>query len=207
MGEFFAWPDVAGHPACDEHFLALRRSYRALQDRGSSLKAFVSHYPRPDLPGRCFAVVAALHDLPDPFLVADESAFDDFLAFLYDKQETVGTLFEVRQVWQTAGGEPRLIEATVEVTTRFRVFREREVPARLFGDERAARITCDFLRGQHFDKYGGGTRCGLIWCDRSFGIGRLDPWSSAYRVWPNESLDRGLPTDLVAALQEFVTRF
>ena len=98
-------------------------------------------------------------------------------------------------------------KATVEITAHFREFRVRDLPRGFFGDERVERVTCDPLRGGHFEAYGGGTRCGLIWCDRSFGIGEADPWSAAYRVNPEPQVDSKLPAKLVAALQEFVTRF
>jgi hypothetical protein len=207
MGEFLDWSAATNHPACREHFEALRRAFDGLPDRYAGLRGFVAHVPRPDLPGKCFGVVATFHDLPDPFLVEDVGASNEFLACLYDKAETKGLLFEVRQVWQTAGGEPRLIEATLEVTSRLREFRLRNIPSGFFGDDHVEQVTCDPLRGGHFESYGGGTRCGFIWCDRSFGIGAAQPWSAAYRVFPNREVRTDLPGELVAALQEFVTRF
>jgi hypothetical protein len=206
-GQFLTRQGSETHPECQEHFLALRRAFRKLDEMGAAAKGFVAHVPRPDLPGKCFGIVAAFHDLPDPFLAADQNAYEDFQARLYDRAETPGMLFEVRQVWQTAGGKPRLIEATVEVTSRFREFRLREIPRGFFPDSRVEQVTCDPLRGGHFEFYGGGMRCGFIWCDRSLGIGEAQPWSAAYRVFPNRDVRTDLPGELVTALQEFVTRF
>ena len=82
--------------------------YDALPARQSVLRANVTHYPRSDLPGKCFGVVTAFHDLPDFTIAEDLESFTKHLDGLRRGREMPGSLFEVRQVWQMAGDEPRL---------------------------------------------------------------------------------------------------
>ena len=185
----------------------LADAFADLHRRAPSLKAFVSYYPRRDLPGRCVAIQTVFHDLPDPMIENDGEAAEQFARDLHDHFFAPGMLFEVRQVWQLEGDRPRLIEATVELTDEFERLMERNVPKSMFGDADVERITCDIARGGHFRPFGGGARRGLLWVDRSFGIGQARPWSAAYRLRPTREFDTDLAPELIEALREFATRF
>ena len=95
----------------------------------------------------------------------------------------------------------------VELTDRFSSVRSRIIGSGYFGDEKCGLITCDSTRGGHFQMYGGGHRRGVLWCDRSFGLGNPDPLSFSYRVSPEREMHRDLPEAVVKALRAFVTRF
>ena len=200
MGTRFA-VDGMDEPIADE----LARAFAELAV--ASPRAMIAHYPRPELPGKCFALVVAFHTMPDPNVVEEQMKFERYMLELRDLGRADGLIFEIRQVWQTEGGEPRLIEATVDYTNRFFSVRQRHLGGSYFGDEQCGLITCDSTRGGHFAMYGGGHRRGLLWCDRSFGLGEPDPYSIAYRVEPGREIRVGLSPELIAVLREFVTRF
>ncbi len=181
--------------------------YAALPARQSVLRANVTHYPRNDLPGKCFGVVTAFHDLPDFTIAEDLESFTKHLDGLRSGREMPGSIFEVRQVWQMAGDEPRLIEATVEFSDRFASLAPRRLAPGFFPDKDVQKISADQMRGGHFEHAGGGVRRGIIWCDRSMGLGKPRPWSAAYRVSPKREFSDALSPELVAALKRFVSRF
>ncbi len=185
----------------------LAQVFRALPAQSEQMRGVVSHYPRRDLPGKCVAITTVFHTLPDEHIMEDMPGVQRLLLRLGDGRATAGMLFEVRQVWQTEGDEPRLIEATVEVTDRFRSRAMRDIHTGLFRNGAVNRITIDMTRAGHLSKYGGGTRRGLIWCDRSFGIGQPRPYSAAYRIRPHSEVRLDLDPQAVTALREFVTRF
>lgn len=171
------------------------------------MRALVTHYPRKDLAGTCVAIVVVIHDLPDETVREDQEAFQKFTSKLEHGRGMPGRLFEVRQVWQLAGQQPRLIEATVELTDQFVSLSQRHIVDGFFPDATVHKISADVTRGGHFEYAGGGTRRGIIWCDRSMGIGEPRPWSAAYRVRPLREFRTGLAPDLVKALKRFVIRF
>ena len=185
----------------------LASAFARLRGRPESLRALVTHYPRDDLAGSCVAIVTAFHDLPDHTVAEDEAAFAEFVSALRRGVPTPGMLFEVRQVWQLAGSQPRLIEATVELTDAFNTFTPRHVLDGTFPDEAVQAITADVMRGGHFEYAGGGARRGIIWCDRSMGLGEPRPWSAAYRLRPKREFGDPLDPELVRALKQFVRRF
>ena len=115
-------------------------------------------------------------------------------------------ILEVRQTWQFAGGTPRMIEASIELTDDFDSIRPRGFPRRFFEPE-VARIVVDESRAGHFEGFGGGHRRGWVWVDRAAGLGSARGWSAAYTVRPTPERDRGLDDELVEALKEFVGRF
>ena len=207
VGPFPEWRGGDADPASAAVHTELAEAFEGLGDRLERLQLVVTHYPRPDLPGRCFALVVAFHDLPDPHIVQDRARYRRFLMRDGREPPMSGVLFEVRQVWQTAGGAPRLIEATVEVTDRLTAAGGRNFGSSMFSNARVSEITCDITRGGHFGQYGRGTRRGLIWCDRSQGIGPPEPWSAAYRVSPRRELVVGLADSVTQALRAFASRF
>ena len=197
------FPDAHSDPIVAVLATALAR----LRGRETSLRALVTHYPREDLAGRCVAIVTAFHDLPDSTVAEDEAAFVEFVSALRRGIPASGTLFEVRQVWQLAGAQPRLIEATVDLTDAFNTFTPRYLPEGTFPDEAVHAITADVTRGGHFEYAGGGTRRGIIWCDRSMGLGEPRPWSAVYRLRPEREFGDALDPELIEALKRFVSRF
>ncbi len=184
----------------------LASAFAQLRGRPESLRALVTHYAREDLAGRCVAIVTAFHDLPDNTVTEDEAAFAEFVSALQRGIPTPGMLLEVRQVWQLAGSQPRLIEATVELTDAFDTFTPRHVFEGTFPDEAVQAITADITRGGHFEYAGGGARRGIIWCDRSMGLGEPRPWSAAYRLRPAREFGEALDPEFVEALKQFVRR-
>ena len=168
---------------------------------------FAAHYPRAELPGRCIGIVVTLHDLPDPMVEDDVIAAEQFARSLHENFEADGMLLEVRQIWQLDGDRPRLIEATIELTDQFDRIMSRVPPSGYFGDPGIERITFDKTRGGHFGPFGGGARRGLLWVDRSCGIGEPDSWSATYRMRPARTPESPLPPAVVKALKDFVTRF
>jgi len=185
----------------------LAEIYAALPARQSVLRANVTHYPRSDLPGKCFGIVTAFHDLPDFTIAEDLESFGKYLNALRRGREMPGSIFEVRQVWQMAGDEPRLIEATVEFSDRFASLARRRFAPGFFADKDVQKISADQMRGGHFEHAGGGVRRGIMWCDRSMGVGEPRPWSAAYRVSPKREFSGALDPELVTALKRFVSRF
>ncbi|MEM8882516.1 MAG: hypothetical protein AAGD14_00435 [Planctomycetota bacterium] len=171
------------------------------------MRMLVAHYPRPDLPGRCVAVVTAIHTLPEPHIEEDQDLLRHYYRGMRKRRPYAGMLFEVRQVWQTEGGTPRLIEATIDLSEGF------VAPARyrgfvaLLGDARALRITEDITRSGHFHMYGADRRGGLLWCDRSYGLGEPEPFMAEYEIGRKRRIERSLPPALVAQLKNYVTRF
>ena len=171
------------------------------------MKAFVSYYPRKDLPGKCVGIQVVFHDLPDPMVADDVAAAEQFARDLCEHFRAPGMLFEVRQTWQLDGPRPRLIEATVELTDDFDQIAHRDVPRGFFEDPAVERITCDRTRGGHFSPFGGGARRGMIWVDRSVGLGEPRPWSASYRMRPMGEFEIELDPDVIDALREFASRF
>ena len=166
-----------------------------------------AHYARVDLPGRCIGIQVVFHNVPDPMVADDAVAAEEFARSLRDTFGAPGMMFEIRQIWQLDGAQPRLIEAMVELTDDFDRLMQRQPPLGYFGDRAVDRITLDKARGGHFAAFGGGQRRGLLWVDRSLGIGTPDPWSSDYRLRPARVPDSPLPPEVVQALREFVKRF
>ncbi len=127
---------------------------------------WIAHYPRPRLPGRCMAVMAAFHNLRDPHLVEDIGR---------PLPKSGGLLVVVRQVWQTEGPEPRMIEASIEWTTEFGTSAPREVE-----DPLVEKLTFDHARMGQDRMWPGSQRAGMLWADRSFGVGPAKPYFARY---------------------------
>ena len=178
-----------------------------IRERTGEFKVVAMHFPRPDLPGRCVGVQVIFHDVPDPMVEDDAAAADEFARALHERFHAPGMLLEIRQIWQLEGSEPRLIEATMELTDQFDRLMRRDPPRGYFGLQAVEKITFDQARGGHFAAFGGGQRRGLLWVDRACGIGEPDPWSAAYEMRPARTPDAPLPPHVVEALQEFVKRF
>lgn len=207
VGAFFDLGGPSGESLAADVHAELARAYSNLRVRLPRLHAIVSHYPRPDLPGKCFALVTAFYDVPDPHIVQHQPSYQGFLMRDRRGRPLHGAILEVRQVWQTEDGEPRLIEATVEVTDGLTAPGDRALTSNLFRNARVSDLTCDKTRGGHFAVYGHGDRRGWIWCDLSFGVGATQPWSAAYRVSPRRKLETNLPRAMTEALREFAIRF
>ena len=191
------------HPILAE----LAQAYASLPARGSALRGLIVHYPRPDLPGKCAAIVTTFHDLPDFTIAEDLEEFGRYTNELAAGHPKPGMLFEVRQVWQMEGAEPRLIEATIELSDNLRTLAPRRLAPDFFRDSMVQKISVDAMRGGHFEYAGGGDRRCVTWCDRSAGIGPAKPWSAAYRVRPKREFSKPLNPAIVTALKEFVSRF
>jgi hypothetical protein len=168
---------------------------------------YAAHYPRRDLPGRCIGIQVSFHDLADPMVEDDGPAAEEFAQSLRERFQAPGMLFEIRQVWQLDGAEPRLIEATLELTDKFDRLMKRNPVLGYLGDPDVEKITFDKARGSHFAAHGGGHRRGLLWVDKSFGVGAPDPWSASYCMRPARAPESPLPPAVVKALKEFVSRF
>ena len=185
----------------------LKRAFEEMRADAPNLKMFVAHYPQADLPGRCVGVLVVIHDLPDPMVRNDLGAAEEFARALHERFAAPGRLLEIRQVWQLAGERPRMIEATIELTDQFDRLMHRKPPIGYFGDDDVERITFDRARGAHFSPFGGGARRGLLWTDRSCGLGESDPYSAAYRMRPARTPDAPLSPAVAEALREFIRRF
>ena len=133
------------------------------------------------------AVMAAFHNLRDPHLVEE-----------YDRPfpESGGLLVVVRQVWQTDGAKPRMIEASIEWTTAFGTSVPREV-----ADPLVEELTLDHARMGQDRLWPGTRRAGMLWADRSFGVGPAKPYFARY------DMDGWVEGDEPEGLRAFVRRF
>jgi hypothetical protein len=171
------------------------------------LRILVKHYPRADLPGRCYAVEVHLYTVPDPLF--DRAQLDP-------KETRVrlrGNLITGRKTYQTDGGRPRIIEAALEVQTEVEARGARPDFWALLPDMDLRKKTQDPQASAHFEGYGGGLRHGLAWFDLSYGRGDVRPSGWAYRihVLPGQDeprLDKEpLDEPLAARLRDLVRRF
>ena len=118
-----------------------------------------------------------------------------------------GVLFELRKTYQTEGGRVRLVEAQAEVHTRVSLMPHRQSIMDLVDD-----VAPDPLYASHFLPYGGGVRNGMIWVDRSNGLGVAQPWSCAYTMERDHMREpprvrmTALPQPAQAALRALVGR-
>ena len=194
----------------------LARHWRELQAMARGplgrprLRVMANHYPRPELPGRCVALVVNFYTVPDAFVVEDEPLLGEFAEAIRRNERPEGLIVQIAKTWQLQGDRARLIETVVDVTRDFRAEAPRWADWSFLGDSRAERMTNDAQRGGHFMPYGGGDRLGVGWWDRSFGLGGAEPMSVAFRftvLGPAPvSKAEPLPEEAATRLRAFVER-
>jgi len=171
------------------------------------LRILYKHYPRPDLPGKCIALHATVYTVIDTYF--DQERFKHDPA--KPDQELRGVIFELRKTYQLEGEKPRLVEALIESHESIHMGR-RFILRELIGDK-APKPLADHESSAHFIAYSGGLRFGLVWVDRSAGIGQPAPWARAYSIKggsmakrPDARMEQ-LPAVFVRRLIELVGRF
>ncbi len=194
---------------------ALARSWKELLTTAGKpvgtplLRILTKHYPRIDLPGRCFTIQVTFFTVRDPYF-DDEGLTPELLERIKGKIID-GLMFEVRKTYQTKNGQRRLIEANVEVSEKVSGYFGRKGFPRLSGEKSLAGFAQDEFFGAHFQPYGGGERRGLVWYDRSFGLGKAAAWAVAFRAIRSSETAQSvktakLPPKLTAALLSLVER-
>jgi hypothetical protein len=173
------------------------------------LRILTKHYPRDDLPGRCFTIQVTFFTVRDPYF--DDGGLTPELAERVKGKVVDGLMFEVRKTYQTKNAQRRLIEAEVEVTEKVGGYFGRKSFPQLSGLESVSGFAGDEFFGAHFQLYGGGERRGLVWYDRSFGLGKADVWAGVFRaIRSSEAAQKvktaKLPPKLTAALLSLVER-
>ena len=164
------------------------------------LRVLIKHYPRPELPGRCYVVHATAYTAEDPYLDRPQ-AFD----------QVRGVIFDLRKTYQLEGGEARLIEAQIEVQVELRYGEGKADFGHLLNREELGPIARDSGWSGHFEKFAGGTRFGMIWLDVSCGMGDAAGWSRGYRISTKRGERHSVETEpltpeQVKTLLEFVGR-
>ena len=164
---------------------------------------------RADLPGDCVTLQATFFTVRDPYF--DDGGLTPELMQKHAGKKIDGLMFEVRKTYQIKDGTPRLIEATLDASTELLGHFRRDGSATLFGEKSVGRFAIDNFFGAHFHLYGGGDRFGLAWFDRSYGLGKADEWSRAFRILrksdaPPTMTTSKIPSETVRALKAFVTR-
>lgn len=140
---------------------------------GQPLRVVLNHYSRKRDPGHCVTVRATFATAPDPL-------FDRKAA---QALELPGALYMFWKTYQLDRGEPKLIEAGIEVTTDVRTFGwRRDVAAIAEPEDLPQTWTRDEMAGAHFYGFGGGRRYGVTWIDRGAGTKASDPWGAVYRM-------------------------
>ena len=172
------------------------------------LRILTKHYPRIDLPGRCFTIQVTFFTVRDPYF--DDRMTPELLERIKGKVID-GLMFEVRKTYQTKNARRHLIEAEVEVSEEVVGYFGRKGFAQLSGLKSVAGFAHDTFFGAHFQPYGGGQRRGLVWFDRSFGLGKADVWTAAFRAIRSseaaqEVKTAELPPKVAAALLSLVER-
>jgi hypothetical protein len=198
-------------PIADE----LRTLSDAVRRASTGMRGWVAQIPRNDLPGRCVSIVSAFHNLPDPHVEEEVAHYEDFQERGTSGKNTRLMIFVVTQVWQTEGLEPKLIGAGIEAVTEFdprsttslrRALQTGLRSAPQAGDA-VTRILCDSSRDGRNDLWGGSSRIGMLWADRSYGLLEARDFSAAYRMDGKTELTAKLPADVLAALRSFVVRY
>jgi len=176
------------------------------------LRILVKHYPRPDLAGRCVSIQVTFYDVPDMYF--------DRAALLADPESPPvqgkrirGAILDLYRTYQLSGNQPRLIQALAEVSAPVLLLPQRlPITQILRRPDDVSPGSIDGVFASHFLAYGGGVRQGLLWIDRSNGIGKPAAFSTAYRVVrrrmrQSPSIETGaIPASLVAALKDWVSR-
>ena len=173
--------------------------------RDAPVRIIVRHYPRPELPGRCYTVHVFFYDMLDP-------AFDarEYELVRWGKKPLEGGLIEWRKTYQTQGAAPRLIEAAVEAQPRVMPGMGRPSGIDIFGKKLGGRLKDPSVK--HFWDLGGGDRYGLAWYDLSNGVGDPEPWARVYHIeW--HDLERNMlvtdeeaPAGPIERLKEIIKR-
>lgn len=170
------------------------------------LRAFVNHYPRKDLPGRCVTVQTVFYTVPDVWIEQDRGRAFALIERLHRNEQVEGRLFEVRQTWRLDGKKPRLIGALLEATRALR----RAVPRHIEKPDLpqpAGRFLVDSVCGAHFPMHGGGDRFGFLWYDAKLGAGPADARYTAFRIDPERNLRFApLPAAAAGPMLAFVRR-
>jgi hypothetical protein len=173
------------------------------------LRAMVKHYPRPEFDGRCVTIQVVFYTVPDPHF--DRTVYAAMIREGGLGQEVRGALLEFRKSYRLDGGTPRLFEAEAEAHAEVQLARRRETYAGMQPDAEIRQIGIDPAASAHFAEVGGGLRIGLLWMDRSMGVGPARPHACAYRISPSPSeggaaLESApLPESLVEALLALVS--
>ncbi|MEE8106888.1 MAG: hypothetical protein V3T86_15245 [Planctomycetota bacterium] len=166
----------------DEAWAALTKEANGKPGANRVLRILTKHYPRKDLPGRCFTLHVTFFTVRDPYF--DES--DDLAAVLERTRgkPVAGTMFELRKTYRMEDGKRRLIEGGIEVSPNVQARIQRRGFAEASKNDLARRFV-DVFHGAHFQLYGGGTRHGFAWYDLSLGSGPVKEWSTAYTIERN----------------------
>ena len=143
------------------------------------LRILTKHYPRRDLPGRCFTIQVTFFTVRDPYF--DEGGLTAELLERINGKTIEGVLFDVRKTYQMRD-KRRLIEAELEVTTTVRAHFGRKGFPELSHVDAISVFANDTFFGAHFQPYGGGERLGLVWYDVSCGLGPARAWTAAFRA-------------------------
>jgi hypothetical protein len=190
-------------PVADE----LRTLSDAVRRASTGMRGWVAQIPRIDLPGRCVSIVSAFHNLPDPHVEEEVAFYEDFLQSGKTRKNRRLLLFVVTQVWQTESGTPKLIGAGIEAVTEFTRQETTNLESVLRAEKAVVDILCDSSRNGRNDLWGGSSRTGLLWADRSYGLLESKDFSAAYRMDGTTDITLDLPADVLAALQSFVVRY
>lgn len=177
--------DAAGaEPLTAEVVSALEEQWRLLRAVAEGpvgtppLRIIVRHHPRGEIPGHCVGIQVTVSTIPDPFF--DQDLFGPLARNARSGPAVGGVLFDLRKSYQLAGGTPRLIEASLQIQSPVRIGMQMTMLGMHLPDEKARGIVSDPASVAHFSMLGGGERRGIVWCDRSAGMGPEDAWSGAY---------------------------
>ncbi len=189
-----AFPPTAGLERVAE---TLNREWTAIRTVANGkpaeppLRVVATLYPRERDPGHCVTVRATFATVPDPLFEKEAAR----------APEVQGVLYMLWKTYQLAGDEPKLIEAGVEVTTDIKTFGWRSDIATVAKPKDLPQTwTRDKLAGGHFYGFGGGTRLGMTWIDRSAGKRAVDPWAAVYTI--DQHVETDTPTVEIAPMPE-----
>ena len=170
-------------------------------------RVLVKHYPQ-DLPaGPCVTIQTAFYSVPDPHLDAERAPHEPATG----GGVVPGACLDLRATYLLGAEGRRLIEASLQLTTRVRVHPLAPTLARLLREKSIEPLGDDPRASAHFERYRG-DRAGFAWFDRSWGAGERDPWAVAYRAPLGEDGEPAaceaepLPEALRARLRAFVEK-
>ncbi|MCZ6573345.1 MAG: hypothetical protein O7C98_09285 [Planctomycetota bacterium] len=190
-----------------QKFWGVLRERAQAPPRDAPVRIIVRHYPRPELPGRCYTVHVIFYDVLDPVFDAREY---QLVRRVESGKPLEGGLIEWRKTYQTQGAAPRLIEAAVEAQPCVLPGMERPSGIDIFGKKLGGRLKDPSVK--HFWDLGGGDRYGLAWYDLSNGVGDPEPWARVYHVeWhdPEGNMlvtDEEAPAGPIERLKEIIKR-